>query len=133
MPTVEIETVAAARTTVPRRLRPPSWIGFAAGVLAAGALGGAIGTSLASPAAPQYQHSFIAVATGDAPTVVVYYADGTSGDGGQALSQPWTPPKPVREIVVTAGRACSITVDEVLAITEGAAVNRSAVCLWSAP
>lgn len=67
------------------------------------------------------------------PTVTVWYADGSRGEGSRALPGPWRPDRPVRMVTVVASVSCAILVDDELVVTEGAAVNRVAVCLWAAP
>jgi hypothetical protein len=72
-------------------------------------------------------------AAGKFQTATVWYADGTHGDASAALSQPWRPDRPVRMVTLAALDTCSITVEERLAVTEVAAADRLAVCVWTAP
>jgi len=67
------------------------------------------------------------------PTITVYYADGSHGEGSAALAAPWQPDRAVRMVTVAAGVECSIEVDDALVDLEHAAVNRVAVCVWTAP
>lgn len=66
------------------------------------------------------------------PTTIVYYADGTHGDAALAMAGPWTPDKPVAMLLVVAQSSCAIIIDEHLEVTDGAAINRLAVCPWRA-
>lgn len=67
------------------------------------------------------------------PTALVWYADGTRGSAGIALDQPWRPDRDVRMVTLVAAVSCSISIDERLVVDEGAAINRVAVCVWTAP
>jgi len=66
------------------------------------------------------------------PTTLVSYADGTRGEASASAlaGVPWTPEKPITMLIVVAQSACSINVDDVLEVTDGAATNRLAVCVW---
>jgi hypothetical protein len=64
------------------------------------------------------------------PTAIVSFADGTHGDASAAVAGPWTPEKPVTMLVVVAQSACNIIINERLEVTDGAAINRLAVCVW---
>lgn len=104
-----------------------------AGAAVLGLLVGAALFGVILPRAAVAQEPTFIIVGGNDVTAIAYYADGTSGDASQALSAPWRPGKPVRMLAVASQGACSITVDEKLAVTEGAAVNRLAVCMWVAP
>ena len=66
------------------------------------------------------------------PTTLVSYADGTRGEASASAlaGVPWTPEKPITMLIVVAQSECSINVDDVLEVTDGAATNRLAVCVW---
>jgi hypothetical protein len=64
------------------------------------------------------------------PTAIVSYADGTHGDASAAIAGPWTPDKPVVMLIVVAQSSCNLIIDERLVVTDGAATNRLAVCVW---
>jgi hypothetical protein len=132
--TATIDLDAGPTPAASRRLGVSNVAGFAvaamvgaAAALASLALPSRAGDAAATP--PLLRMS----AGGKLPTATVWYADGTHGDASSALSQPWRPDRPVRMVTLAALDACSITVEERLAVTEVAAANRLAVCVWTSP
>lgn len=121
----------------PHRPVPPRWRTFVATVApfaATAAVAGLIGGFVTHRAeAPQPVPTLLLQADGELRTATVTYADGSRGEAYPALAGPWRPDRPVRMVVVASTEACSITVDERLAVTEAAATNRLAVCVWTAP
>jgi hypothetical protein len=74
-------------------------------------------------------------ADGYSVTAIAYYVDGTRGDAYRGLEAGpgWVPDRPVSMIVLAGPGSCSISIDGNLVASEGAAVNRLAVCVWRAP
>lgn len=119
----------------------PSWLG-AAGLVSTAALvlaAVAIFRPVPPPvspavAAPRGARPAVIIEANGAPySAIAWYIDGTQGDASAATTSRWTPDRPVLMITVAAGQSCSITIDDRLAVTQTAPVNRLAQCVWRAP